>query len=72
MTGSAKQRLDEALALSPEERVVIADSRAACTGEVDVSADWRAELERRLEELARGDVDELVSWTSVRAQLAKG
>ncbi len=70
MGDAARRLIDEALALSEDEREVIAvELMASLGGRDDDWADaWAVEIERRVSEIRSGGV-ELRPWSDVRADL---
>lgn len=73
MKSSAKEILGRALEMPENDRAAIAERLLAS---LDVKPDqnveeaWQQEVQRRLSELDRGDV-ECVPWEGVRARLGK-
>jgi putative addiction module component (TIGR02574 family) len=70
MGDAARKLLDEALALSEDEREILALQLLESLGPRDAGWEeaWGAEIERRLEEVRSGKV-ELRSWDEVHAEL---
>ncbi len=70
MTNTAKKVLEEALALTDDERVelmsVLSDSFEPPATEL--SPEWKAELEDRIGQLERGEV-EPVEWDQLEAKI---
>ena len=70
MSTKAKKLLDEALRLSPAEREALAgrlfDSLE--TDDPDAEIAWAAEIERRISELDRGEV-QAISWTEAQRMI---
>ena len=76
MTGRARELLDEALTLVPEERAVVAAESLASLGE-SPAADhpetreaWAAGIERRARQMLSGQSSG-EPWEAVRAQVAR-
>ena len=71
MAKSARDLFEEAMRLDPKERAtlmrLLVDSLDAASEEGAEEA-WRAEIERRIEELDSGQV-EAVPWEELRARL---
>jgi Putative addiction module component len=63
MTATVKALLEQAMQLSPEERAEVANALdglradAPALSPEDLAAAWRPELDRRREELERGEVE---------------
>lgn len=73
MKSSAKDILDQALKMSEDDRAAIAERLLASLDakpDQAVEEAWQQEIQRRLSELDRGDV-ECVPWEEVRARLGK-
>jgi putative addiction module component (TIGR02574 family) len=71
MVTSASKVLEQALALTPEQRLdVAAELLASVDGEPSETweASWRAELDHRMAELKSGAVRPVL-WTEARARL---
>ena len=70
MSSQAKRLLDEALRLPPEDREALAGQLFDSLDPVDPDAEsaWNAEIERRLSELDRGDVQP-IPWSAARAMI---
>lgn len=71
MSETARQILEEALRLPPEERAtVIAELIASMDGEPDADAEqaWAIEIENRARRALRGE-SEGRDWSSVRADM---
>lgn len=71
MTKRTKQLLEEALALSDEERAEIAGvliESLEPTPDADVEAAWRSEVARRVANLDSGAA-KTVAWSQVRDEL---
>ncbi len=59
MTTSAKELIKQALALSPEERVELADTLLASVDDFaspEIEAAWREEIERRMKDFEEGRI----------------
>ena len=75
MTGAAKKILEDALALSDDERreLMEALSDSFEPQPTDLSPEWKAEIENRIAQMERGEI-EPVEWeqveTRIRATLA--
>ena len=71
MARSARELFEEAMRLDPKERAtlmrLLVDSLDA-ESEEGAEAAWRAEVERRIEELDSGQV-QAVPWEELRARL---
>jgi putative addiction module component (TIGR02574 family) len=73
MTDKARILIDQARALSPEERIEIAEALVASvvgTPDGDVEAAWDAEIEARISALDRGEVA-LLDADEVLAELRR-
>lgn len=73
MKSSAKHLLDQALKMSEDDRAAIAERLLASLDakpDQAVEEAWQQEIQRRLSELDRGDV-ECVPWKEVRARLGR-
>jgi putative addiction module component (TIGR02574 family) len=71
MTRSADEILQEALALSAEDRAAVAGSLIASLDDAadeDAEAQWSAEIARRIAEADAGSVQP-VPWSEVRQRL---
>ena len=71
MTHKAKELLDQALALTEEERAELAGALLESlepTADADVEGAWRREVARRVAELDSG-VARTVPWEQVRDEL---
>jgi len=72
MSPSTQELLKAALALSEDERIVLAgellESVGAETASEEWAASWRAEISRRWQELESGEV-KAISWTKVAQRL---
>lgn len=66
--GAARKLLDEALALPAEERAALVDALSESLEPIDLSPEWHAEIQRRIDAIERGDT-KLVPWDDVRARL---
>lgn len=78
MIAAVKALLEQAMRLSPEERAELSDALDASTADApalspeDLAATWRHELDRRREELERGEietVDAREAIVGIRARL---
>ena len=72
MTSAAKRILDEALALPDDERAELMEalSDSFHPDAVEVSPEQKAEIEGRIAELERGEV-EAVAWEDVEARVRR-
>jgi len=73
MSISAEALLDSALKLPSEDRArIAAELIASLDGipEAGVEEAWDAEVDRRIEQVDRGEV-QLVDWNSVKAEVAR-
>jgi len=71
MTEAADRLVEQALAMSPNERAAIAARLiASLDSQVDegVELAWQGEIQRRMAETDRGEVD-LIPWEEVRVRL---
>lgn len=70
MTSAAKKLLEQALALPSEDRAKLVEALADSldSAEVDLSAAWNAEIERRVEAIERGE-SRLIPGDEVDARL---
>lgn len=69
VTVGARKLVQDALALSSEERVQVAEELLDSVDEgahVEIDEAWRAEILRRVQQVRRGEVEPM-SWESVRA-----
>lgn len=66
MTSTAKKILDEALALPEDDRAVLVDAltESLVQAEGELSAEWKAEIRRRIEAAER-DPSRLLEWDDV-------
>ena len=73
MTQEATELLKKALALSPEDREVLAvslmDSLGSAEGQAAVEAEWNEEIARRIEELDSGKM-KAISWEEVHKRIS--
>lgn len=60
--------MDEALALPAEDRAALVDALSASLEPVELTNEWRIEIQRRIDAIERGEA-ELVPWDEVRARL---
>ena len=81
MTGAVKALLEQAMQLTPEERADMANALDGMSADApalardDLAAAWRPELDRRREELERGEVqtvDARDAIAGIRARLRRG
>lgn len=73
MTQKSQVVLEEALKLSPNERAEVAEQLIASLDEMpdaDVEQAWQEEVQRRLQQVERGEV-ELIDSDTVMAELRK-
>lgn len=73
MKGNAKKVLEEAMQLEPGSRAMIAETLLESLDfeeDVKVSQAWREEIQRRCEQIDRGEV-ELIDSDMVMAELRK-
>ena len=73
MKSSAKEILDQALEMPENDRAAIAERLLASLDakpDRNVEEAWQQEIQRRLSELDRGDV-ECVPWEEVRSRMGK-
>ncbi len=73
MTDKSKAVLEEALKLTADERAEVAEQLIASleeTPDADVQQAWQEEVQRRLQQIDRGEV-ELVDSDTVIAELRK-
>lgn len=70
MTGAAKKILEDALALSDDERreLMEALSDSFEPQPTDLSPEWKAEIENRIAQMERGEI-EPVEWEQVEARI---
>lgn len=81
MTAAVKAVIEQAMQLSPEERAEVANALDGMSAEApalsreDLAAAWRPELDRRRQELERGEVqtiDAREAIAGIRARLRNG
>ena len=81
MTAAVKALLEQAMQLSPEERAEMANALEGMSADAptlardDLAVTWRPELDRRREELERGEVqtvDARDAIAGIRARLRSG
>lgn len=81
MTAAVKALLEQAMQLSPEERADVANALDGLSADApalspeDLAAAWRPELDRRRDELERGEVqtvDAREAIAGIRARLRSG
>ena len=81
MTAAVKAVLEQAMQLSPEERAEVANALDGMSADApalspdDLATAWRPELDRRREELERGEVqtvDAREAIAGIRARLRSG
>ena len=73
MTHKSQVVLEEALKLSPHERAEVAEQLIASLDEVpdtDVEQAWQEEIQKRVQQIERGEV-ELIDSDTVMAELRK-
>ena len=73
MTDKTQAIVEQALKLSPTERADVAEQLLACLDEAldsDVEKAWQEEIQRRLQQVERGEV-ELIDSDTVMAELRK-
>ena len=72
MGAEARRLLDQALALPDDERRAFAEELAKSLqgAHVELAPAWRGELEGRIAELERGDV-QAVPWADVEERIAR-
>jgi len=70
MTSAAKKLLEEALALPSEDRAKLVEALADSldAAEIDLGPAWKAEIERRVEAIERGE-SRLIPGDEVDARL---
>ncbi len=70
MTDAAKRVLEDALALSDEERLGLVEALSdSFEGrEVELATEWEAEVAGRIAQLERGEVQP-VAWTDVESRI---
>jgi len=71
VTPAAQKILAEALALPAEEREALVDALSNSLDPVELSPEWKAEIDRRLERIERGDAVLLDAEAHLRALRAK-
>jgi putative addiction module component (TIGR02574 family) len=74
MTDKSKVVLEEALKLTANERAEVAERLIASLDEVpdaDVEQAWQEEVQRRLQQIDRGEV-KTIPWEEVQRQLRHG
>jgi putative addiction module component (TIGR02574 family) len=74
MTDKSKVVLEEALKLTANERAEVAERLIASLDEVpdaDVEQAWQEEVQRRLQQIDRGEV-RTIPWEEVQRQLRHG
>ncbi len=57
VTSAAKKILDEALALSQQEREELVSALSTSLDPVELSPEWSAEIGRRVRKIERGEAD---------------
>jgi hypothetical protein len=73
MTATVKAVLEQAMQLSPEERAEVAnaldgmDADAPALSPAELAAAWRPELDRRREQLERGEVQAIDARAAISA-----
>ncbi len=68
MTPKAKQLLDEAITLSPDEREELATALYESLLDTESEEAWGAEIERRIAEVDQGIVKP-IPWSEARRQI---
>jgi putative addiction module component (TIGR02574 family) len=74
MTQKSQVVLEEALKLSPDERAEVAEQLIASLEEapdIDVEQAWQEEVQRRLQQIERGEV-KTIPWEEVQRRLRYG
>jgi len=74
MTDKSKVVLEEALKLTANERAEVAEQLIASLDEVpdtDVEQAWQEEVQRRLQQIERGEV-KTIPWEEVQRRLRHG
>jgi len=74
MTDKSKVVLEEALKLTANERAEVAEQLIASLDEVpdtDVEQAWQEEIQRRLQQINRGEV-KTIPWEEVQRRLRHG
>ncbi len=74
MTDKTQAILEEALKLSPTERADVAEQLIASLDEApdtDVEQAWQEEIQRRLQQVERGEV-KTIPWEEVQRRLRHG
>jgi putative addiction module component (TIGR02574 family) len=74
MTDKSKVVLEEALKLTANERAEVAEQLIASLDEVpdtDVEQAWQEEIQRRLQQIDRGEV-KTIPWEEVQRRLRHG
>jgi len=74
MTDKSKVVLEEALKLTANERAEVAEQLIASLDEVpdtDVEQAWQEEIQRRLQQIDRGEV-KTITWEEVQRRLRHG
>lgn len=74
MTQKSQVVLEEALKLSPDERAEVAEQLIASLEEApdtDVEQAWQEEVQRRLQQIERGEV-KAIPWEEVQRRLRYG
>ena len=57
MTSAAKKILEEALALSEQEREGLVSALSSSLEPVELTPEWSAEIRRRIQKIERGEAD---------------
>ncbi|MGB5697949.1 MAG: addiction module protein [Polyangiales bacterium] len=57
MTSAAKKILEEALALSEQEREELVSALSSSLGLVELSPEWSSEIDRRIQKIERGEAE---------------
>ena len=74
MTEKSQVVLDEALKLTPTERAEVAEQLIASLDEApetDVEQAWQEEIQKRLQQIERGEV-KTIPWEEVQKRLRHG
>jgi putative addiction module component (TIGR02574 family) len=74
MTQKSQVVLEEALKLSPDERAEVAEQLIASLEEapdIDVEQAWQEEVQRRIQQIERGEV-KTIPWEEVQRRLRYG
>lgn len=74
MTQKSQVLLEEALKLSADERAEVAEQLIASldeTSDTDVEQAWQEEIQKRLQQIERGEVN-TIPWEEVQRRLRHG